>query len=131
MMAHQCQYCPASFKSANKMNEHARKEHNNDIQQNWFSCPKCKKLFPTKNSRLGHKRTNCLGCEHCKMLLTTTSQLRNHMEQNHLEEMSQLWKQCSACDKKFRVGASFRKHSDQCRHKKIECQVDVVLFRNF
>jgi hypothetical protein len=114
-MAHQCHYCSNVFKTTPLCYQHARLAHKEIIQKSWISCPNCKKYFPNKGSLISHKRYNCLVCDYCNKLLMTRSQIRNHVEQNHLEEMSKHWTKCSACDKKFRVGQGFSKHWSHCQ----------------
>jgi thiol-disulfide isomerase/thioredoxin len=117
-MAYDCQFCTNWFKSISNCYRHARVAHKEAIQEYWIQCPNCKKYFPTMRSLITHKKANCLVCDHCSKLLTTNSHLRNHLEQNHPEEMSKHWTKCSACDKKFRVGKSFTKHWSLCPQNK-------------
>jgi hypothetical protein len=122
-MPHQCHYCTDVFKLIYQCYQHTRVAHKDAVQKYWIPCTNCQKYFPNKKSLISHKQNHCLVCDYCNKLLTTTSHLRNHVEQNHPEEMSKHWTKCSACDKKFRVGLSFKRHWSFCQRNQIGCQV--------
>jgi hypothetical protein len=115
-----CQFCTLLFKSQKSFVMHARGEHYDDIQQKWFPCPDCKKYFATKETMFLHNNV-CSVCEYCNKLHENRIQLGNHIEDNHPEEMSKSWTKCSACDKKFRAGPSFKLHWFKCRPKEVGC----------
>jgi hypothetical protein len=122
MMAHQCHYCSDVFKVISQCYQHTRVAHKDAVQKYWIPCPNCQKYFPNKGSIIAHKKNSCLVCDHCSKLLTTRSQLINHVELNHPEEMAKYWRKCLVCDKKFRVGRSFTKHLNKCQQNQVICQ---------
>jgi thiol-disulfide isomerase/thioredoxin len=115
IMTNHCQFCTDVFKIISQYYEHARVVHKDAVQKLWIPCLNCKKYFPTKKSLKIHKTNTCLDCEHCNKVLNSRNERRNHVEQNHLEEMSKYWTKCLICDIKFRVGRSLSCHLKLCR----------------
>jgi thiol-disulfide isomerase/thioredoxin len=124
IMSNFCQYCTNVFKNISQYYEHARVVHKDTVQKYWISCPNCKKYFPTKKSLMIHKTNTCLDCEHCNKVLNSRNERRNHIEQNHLEEVTK----CSACDKKFQIGPIFNAHCNKCRQNQVGCQICKEIF---
>jgi 2'-5' RNA ligase len=115
IIAYNCQFCTNFYKDISNCYRHTRLAHNEAVQQYWIPCPNCKKYFRTKKTLETHTNINCLGCEHCNKVLNSRNELRNHVEQNHPEEMSKYWTKCLICDIKFRVGRSLSCHLKLCR----------------
>jgi hypothetical protein len=128
--ANHCQFCTKVYTDIYNCYRHARLAHNEAIQRYWIPCPNCQMYFPTKKTLNTHSSTNCLGCEHCNKVLNSKNERRNHVEQNHLEEMSKYWTIfCLICDGKFENDRGFGLHLTTCQRKEqIICQECKKIF---
>jgi 2'-5' RNA ligase len=130
IIAYHCQLCTKVYTYIYNFYRHARLAHNEAIQQYWIPCPNCQTYFPTKKALNAHTMTNCLGCEHCNKVMNSKNERRNHVEQNHLEEMSKYWTIfCLICDGKFENDRGFGLHLTTCQRKEqIICQECKKIF---
>ncbi|XP_058130061.1 zinc finger protein 431-like [Anopheles ziemanni] len=115
---HQCDRCPKSFTTRNKLQSHTNSVH---LRKRDFKCDVCGKAFLEKNNLKGHMRIHSgernYTCDICGKSFLFAGTLRCH-KLTHSQEKNH---ECQICGKLFLMRTTLNKHlnvhTDERPHK--------------
>ncbi|XP_062558359.1 myoneurin-like [Armigeres subalbatus] len=104
---HQCEQCPKSFTSRNKLQSHINSVH---LRKRDFKCEVCGKAFLEKNNLKGHQRIHKgdrkYKCDLCPKSFLFAGTLRCH-QLTHTQDKKH---ECQICGKMFLMRTTLNKH---------------------
>lgn len=104
---HQCEQCPKSFTSRNKLQSHINSVH---LKKRDFKCEICGKAFLEKNNLKGHLRIHNgdrkYQCDLCPKTFLFAGTLRCH-KLTHTQDKQH---ECHVCGKRFLMKTTLNKH---------------------
>ncbi|XP_058457350.1 zinc finger protein 846 isoform X2 [Malaya genurostris] len=120
---HQCEQCPKSFTSRNKLQSHINSVH---LKKRDFKCEVCGKAFLEKNNLKGHQRIHNgdrkYKCDLCPKTFLFAGTLRCH-KLTHTQDKKH---ECQVCGKLFLMRTTLNKHlyvhSNERPHKCDLCE---------
>lgn len=130
-----CTFCKLVLNRKQDYYDHANREHLDQLASVWHGCKDCVRYYPTKKSLNNHEekshRRKGQGqddlavkgetCIYCPLVFARREQFYRHVNDDHVDIISQSWKQCKDCLKYFPSKRVHDRHREKFRTRGESC----------
>jgi len=106
-----CQYCPISFTTKSRLQEHTNHRHVNEMVRDWYKCPDCSTYLQCEETLKRHRNAvHNLGlerskrrrrknkCPFCDRVICNIQFFYSHVNNEHPVEVQSKWQLCEHCE---------------------------------
>lgn len=132
-----CNFCSLVLSRKQDFYDHANREHLETVARIWLGCRDCIRFYPTQKSLNNHEekshRQNVGGgnvedpglkgetCNFCPMVFSRREQYYRHVNDDHVDMISESWIPCVDCQKYFPSKRIHDRHREKFRARGESC----------